>query len=138
MRKRKKTAVHGTLEMIPLTWKFNSKQLLSKTLNSRMNIIETRAVLILSKKTEKGSWQISKLRSCQSIHIENNCWDRGRFKILQNTLKLYHLEKILGKFNISFFLTPNYFILGMSSRQTAALELIPNQKEAKLKCNQEK
>ena len=42
---RKKTAVHGTLEMIPLAWKFNFKQLLSKTLNSRMNIIETRAVL---------------------------------------------------------------------------------------------
>ena len=45
MRERNKTAVHGTLEMIPLTWKFNSKQLLSKTLNSRINIIETRAVL---------------------------------------------------------------------------------------------
>ena len=45
MRERKKTAVHGTLEMVPLAWKFNSKQLLSKTLNSRMNIIETRAVL---------------------------------------------------------------------------------------------
>ena len=44
MRERKKTAVHGTLEMLPLAWKFNSKQLLSKTLNSRMNIIETRAV----------------------------------------------------------------------------------------------
>ena len=45
MRERKKTGVHGTLEMIPLTWKFNSKQLLCKTLNSRTNIIETRAVL---------------------------------------------------------------------------------------------
>ena len=45
MRERKKTAVHGTLEMIPLAWKFNSKQHLCKTLNSRMNIIETRAVL---------------------------------------------------------------------------------------------
>ena len=44
MCKRKKTVVHGTLEMIPLAWKFNFKQLLSKTLNSRMNIIETRAV----------------------------------------------------------------------------------------------
>ena len=49
MRKRKKTAVHGTLEMISLAWKFNSKQLLSKTLNSRMNIIETRAVLNIIK-----------------------------------------------------------------------------------------
>ena len=50
MRKRKKTAVHGTLEMISLAWKFNSKQLLSKTLNSRMNIIETRAVSNIIKK----------------------------------------------------------------------------------------
>ena len=49
MRKRKKTAVHGTLGMIPLAWKFNSKQLLSKTLNSRINIIETRAVLNIFK-----------------------------------------------------------------------------------------
>ena len=49
MRERKKTAVHGTLEMISLAWKFNSKQLLSKTLNSRMNIIETRAVLNIVK-----------------------------------------------------------------------------------------
>ena len=54
MRERKKTGVHGTLEMIPLAWKFNSKQLLSKTLNSRMNIIETRAVLN-SVKTD-GKW----------------------------------------------------------------------------------
>ena len=45
MSERKKTGVHGTLELIPLTWKFNSKKLLCKTLNSRMNIIETRAVL---------------------------------------------------------------------------------------------
>ena len=49
MRERKKTAVHGTLEMILLAWKFNSKQLLSKTLNSRMNIKETRAILNIVK-----------------------------------------------------------------------------------------
>ena len=54
MRERKKTGVHRTLELIPLAWKFNSKQLLSKTLNSRMNIIETRAVLN-SKKVGKCS-----------------------------------------------------------------------------------
>ena len=53
MRERKKTGVHGTLEMIPLTWKFNSKKHLCKTLNSRMNIIETRAVLNSIKKIEK-------------------------------------------------------------------------------------
>ena len=45
MCERKKTGVHGTLQMIPMAWKFNSKQLLCKTLNSRMNIIKTRAVL---------------------------------------------------------------------------------------------
>ena len=45
MQERKKTGVHGTLELISLAWKFNFKQLLCKTLNSRMNIIETRAVL---------------------------------------------------------------------------------------------
>ena len=54
MRERKKTGVHGTLEMIYLAWKFNSKQLLSKTLNSRMNIIETRAVLNIVK--ADGKW----------------------------------------------------------------------------------
>ena len=53
VRERKKTGVHGTLQMIPLAWKFNSKQLLCKTLNSRMNIIETRAVLDIAKKVGK-------------------------------------------------------------------------------------
>ena len=47
-------AVHGTLIMIQLAWKFNSKQLLCKTLNSRMNIIETRAVLNIIQKD--GKW----------------------------------------------------------------------------------
>ena len=50
---RKKTGVHGTLQMILLAWKFNSKQHLSKTLNSRMNIIETRAVLNIVQKDRK-------------------------------------------------------------------------------------
>ena len=50
MRERKKTAVHGTLGMALMAWKFNSKQLLSKTLNSSMNIIETRAVSNIVKK----------------------------------------------------------------------------------------
>ena len=53
MRKRKKTVVHGTLQMIPLAWKFNSKQLLFKTLNSRTNIIETRAVWNIVNKDRK-------------------------------------------------------------------------------------
>ena len=54
MCERKKTGVHGTLELIPVAWKFNSKQLLCKTLNSRMNIIETRAVLNIVK--TDGKW----------------------------------------------------------------------------------
>ena len=53
MRERKKTGVHGTLEMTPLAWKFNSKKLLSKTLNSRINIIETRAILNIVKTDER-------------------------------------------------------------------------------------
>ena len=53
MRERKKTAVHGTLELVSLACKFNSKQLLCKTLNSRMNIIETRAVLDIVKTDRK-------------------------------------------------------------------------------------
>ena len=55
MCERKKTGVHGTLETIPLACKLNSKQLLCKTLNSRMNIIETRAVLNIVKKVGKCS-----------------------------------------------------------------------------------
>ena len=54
MPERKKTAVHGTLEMMSLAWKLNSKQLLCKTLNSRMNIIETRAVSNIVQKDENG------------------------------------------------------------------------------------
>ena len=54
MGEGKKTGVHGTLEMIPLAWKFNSKKLLCETLNSRMNIIETRAVLNIVK--TDGKW----------------------------------------------------------------------------------
>ena len=54
MHERKKTGVHGTLKMILMAWKFNSKQLLSKTLNSRMHIIETRAVLNIVK--TDGKW----------------------------------------------------------------------------------
>ena len=41
MRERKETGVLMSQD----DWKSNSKQLLSKTLNSRMDIIETRAVL---------------------------------------------------------------------------------------------
>ena len=45
MQERKEMGVHGTLLMSQADWKLNSKQLLSQTFNSRMNIIETRAVL---------------------------------------------------------------------------------------------
>ena len=61
MRERKKTGVHGTLKVIPVAWKFNSKQLLCKTLNSRNNIIETRAVLNIVKKREKMSFGVRKV-----------------------------------------------------------------------------
>ena len=45
MHERKETGVHGALLMSQDDWKFNSKQLLAKTFNSRMNIMETRAAL---------------------------------------------------------------------------------------------
>ena len=45
MRERKETGLHGTLLISQEDCKLNSKQLLSKTFNSRMNIVETRAVL---------------------------------------------------------------------------------------------
>ena len=45
MRERKETGVHGPLLMSQDDWKLNSKQPLSKTFNSRMKNIETRAVL---------------------------------------------------------------------------------------------
>ena len=54
MRKRKETGVHGTLLMSQDDWKLNSKQILPTTFNSRVNIIETRAVLKSSKQTENG------------------------------------------------------------------------------------
>ena len=53
MRERKKTGVHGTLLLIFMSWKLDSKQLLCKTLNSRINIIETRAVSNIVKKDEE-------------------------------------------------------------------------------------
>ena len=51
--------------MIQLAWKFNSKQLLSKALNSSMNIIETRAVLNIVK--TEGKWAPKILRHKSKI-----------------------------------------------------------------------
>ena len=57
--------MHGTLEMTLLAWKFNSKKLLCKTLNSRMNIRETRPVLNIVKTDGKwspeGKWECLEL-----------------------------------------------------------------------------
>ena len=47
MPERKEAAVHGTLLMSQDDWTFNSNQLLSQTFNSKINIIETRAVIEL-------------------------------------------------------------------------------------------
>ena len=55
--------MHGTLELIPLAWKFNSKQHLSNTLNSRMNIIETRAVLNIVQKYGKWAPEVKQERA---------------------------------------------------------------------------
>ena len=66
VRERKKTAVHGTLQMILLAWKLHSKQLLCKTLNSSINIIETRAVLNIVKKDVKYALE-AKLENLEII-----------------------------------------------------------------------
>ena len=63
MHERKKTAVHGTLQMILMAWKFNSKELLLKTFNSRINIIEMRAVLNTVKTDKKWAPKILRHKS---------------------------------------------------------------------------
>ena len=65
MRERKKTAVHGTLEVISLAWKFNSKKLLYMTLNSRINIIEIGAVSSIVQKD--GNYVLEDKRECLEI-----------------------------------------------------------------------
>ena len=45
MRERKKTAVHGTLEMTYMAVEFNFQQVLLKTLIPRMNTLKDTAVL---------------------------------------------------------------------------------------------
>ena len=77
MRERKKTGLHGTLEMIYLAWKFNSKKLLCKTLNSRMNIIETRAVLNIVKTDTK--WAPEGKR--EGLELIQRCFSKGSDKI---------------------------------------------------------
>ena len=54
MRERKKTAVHGTLEMTYLAVKFNFQQVLLKTLIPRMNALKDTAVLNIIK--TDGKW----------------------------------------------------------------------------------
>ena len=77
MRERKKTAVHGTLIMNSLACKFNSKQLLSKTLNSRMNIIETRAVLNFVKTDRKWAPE----EKGEGLELIQRCFSKGSDKI---------------------------------------------------------
>ena len=49
MRKRKKTAVHGTLEMTYTAVEFNFQQVLPKTLIPTMNTLKDMAVLNIIK-----------------------------------------------------------------------------------------
>ena len=71
MSERKTTGVLGTLVMIPLACKFNSKQLLSKTLNSRMNIIETRAILNIVKMASGGQTGGPEINPSFIVHFDN-------------------------------------------------------------------
>ena len=54
MQKRKKTAVHGTLEMTYMAVEFNFQQVLLKTLIPRMNTLKDTAVLNIIK--TDGKW----------------------------------------------------------------------------------
>ena len=54
MCKRKKTAVHGTLEMTLMAVKFNFQQVLLKTLIPTMNTLEDMTVLNIAKKDRKS------------------------------------------------------------------------------------
>ena len=59
-----------------MAWKLNSKQLLSKTLNSRMNIIETRAVLnIVNKAKQEDPEIIRKIQCRKSLFIKTEFYD---------------------------------------------------------------
>ena len=112
MRKRKKTGVHGTLEMIPLAWKFNSKQLLSKTLNSRRNIIETRAVLNIVKTDRKwipegkrGGLELTVLET--EAHSVSLKWcllsnRKANDDIVANTQKVKSIEEGRGLILLTF------------------------------------
>ena len=54
MQKRKKTAVHGTLEMTYMAVEFNFQQVLLKTLIPRINTLKDTAVLNIVK--TDGKW----------------------------------------------------------------------------------
>ena len=54
MRERKKTAVHGTLEMTYMAVEFNFQQVLLKTLIPTMNTLKDTAVLNIIK--TDGKW----------------------------------------------------------------------------------
>ena len=57
MRERKKTAVHGTLEMTYMAVKFNFQQVLIKTLIPTMNTLKDTAVLnIIGYKKNEPVW----------------------------------------------------------------------------------
>ena len=55
MRERKKTAVHGTLEMTYMAVKFNFQQVLQKTLFPTMNTLKDMAVLNIIKTDGKSA-----------------------------------------------------------------------------------
>ena len=91
--------MHGTLEMIPLAWKFNSKKLLCKTLNSRMNIIETRAVLKLSKRPESETRVVLNIARKDGIYaLEAKQEDLEKSTIYQNPSQsmeiIFHFENV--------------------------------------------
>ena len=65
MRERKKTVVHGTLELTYTAVEFNFQQVLSKTLIPTMNTLKDRAVLNIIK-TDGNVFTYLKEKNCFS------------------------------------------------------------------------
>ena len=90
--KRKITGVHGTL-LILKAWKFNAKQLLLKTLNSRMNIIETRAILNIVEK-DMINW-VGKSQKINRVgKSQNDQKSCKKSKLINRVGKSQHINRV--------------------------------------------
>ena len=73
MRKRKKTAVHGTLEMTYMAVKFNFQQVSLKTLIPTMNTLKDMAVLNIIKTDGKCAPEAKR----EDLELIRRCFRRN-------------------------------------------------------------